>query len=164
MIGATMSTTPTPTVLPLGLDPLCRLDIRLAESHLHRTPLGTRVTVAVADGTCAGERLRGWLLAVGGDWATLGDDGIVRFDVRALLRTHDDALVEVRSTGRAVLDDHARSRYLAGELVRADEMYARSSPLFETGDDRYAWLNGIHTLAVMELAVDRVVYDIGIVP
>ena len=42
-------------------------------------------------------------------------------------------------------------------------MYARSSPLFETGDDRYRWLNGVHTLAVMALALDRVVYDVGVV-
>ena len=159
-----MSTATLPLDVPLGLEPLCRLDFTLGQNHLHHTPLGNRITVAVVGGRCDGDRLHGDLLPVGGDWAVLGDDGIARFDVRALLRTDDGAMIEIRSTGRALLDDDARNRYLAGELVPAPAMYARSSPLFETGDDRYAWLNGVHTLAAMALALDRVVYDVGIVP
>ena len=157
------TTTALSTDTDVRLEPLCRLDFRLKENHLHRTPVGTRITVAVAGGTFEGDRLRGDLLPVGGDWALLGDDGIARYDVRALLRTHDDALIEMRSTGHAVLDEDARARFLGGELIEADQMYARSSPLFETGDDRYRWLNGVHTLAVMALALDRVVYDVGVV-
>ena len=39
-------------------------------------------------------------------------------------------------------------------------MYARSSPLFETGDERYAWLNSLHTVAVNQFSLREVHYDV----
>ena len=88
---------------------------------------------------------------------------MARLDVRATLRTDDGALVAVTSTGRAVLDDVGLARLLGGEMLGADDMYARSSPLFETGDERYAWLNGVHTVAVNQFSLREVHYDVSVV-
>jgi hypothetical protein len=107
-----------------------------------------------------GARLTGEVLPGGGDWITLGDDGVARLDVRATLRTDDDALIHLTSTGRAALDDEARARFLGGGLVRATETYARSSPLFETGDERYAWLNAVQTIAVNQFSLHEVHYRV----
>ena len=49
---------------------------------------------------------------------------------------------------------------MSGQLVAAHEVYARSSPLFETGDDRYAWLNATHTVAVNQFSLHEVHYRV----
>ena len=145
------------------LEPLCQFRIHFASHHLHPTPVGTRLTFVIDHGRCEGPRLRGDFLALGGDWVLVGDDRIARLDVRATIRTDDGALIDLTSTGRARLDDDALRRLYDGELVRASEMYARSSPLFETGDERYRWLNGLHTVAVNEFSLDEVRYDVSAV-
>lgn len=139
---------------------LCDFRIGFSRVDLEDTPLGTRLTFVVDGGAVAGPRLSGEFLPGGGDWVLVGADGIARLDVRATMRTDDGALVHVTNTGRAVLDDDARSRMTTGELIRWDEMYARSSPLFETGDERYQWLNGLHTVAVNEFSLSVVHYRI----
>lgn len=142
---------------------LCQFRIEFAAHHLHRTPLGTRATYVIGGGRCEGPDFRADVLPGGGDWVLVGTDGVARLDVRATLRTDDGALVAVTSTGRAVLDDAGLARLLGGEMLGADDMYARSSPLFETGDDRYAWLNGVHTVAVNQFSLREVHYDVSVV-
>jgi hypothetical protein len=139
---------------------LCDFRITFDHHEMHTTPLGTRLTMIVNGGSCEGPRLNGEFVPGGGDWITIGADGVARLDVRATLRADGDALIHLTNTGRASLDDAARARFLSGELVRADEMYARSSPLFETGDPRYEWLNSIHTIAVNEFSLHEVRYQV----
>lgn len=155
--------TGTATTGALALEHLCTFRIEFADHHLQRTPLGTKVTYVIGRGRCEGARLHGDFLPGGGDWVVVGSDGIARLDVRAMLRTDDGALVALTSTGRARLDDEALARLVSGELIGADEMYARSSPLFETGDERYAWLNGLHTVAVNQFSLREVHYDVAAV-
>ena len=75
----------------------------------------------------------------------LGSKGIERaegalrallvLDVRTLLETHDGALVYVSYRGRLDLSGGPG----------ATPSYA--APLFDTGDERYAWLNAIQAVA-----------------
>ncbi|HEX2576203.1 MAG TPA: DUF3237 domain-containing protein [Aquihabitans sp.] len=139
---------------------LCDFRIRFARTDVFETPLGLRITYVVEEGRAEGPRLSGTFLAGGGDWVVVGADRVARLDVRATLRTDDGADVFVTNTGRARLGDDASARLFAGELVRADEMYARSSPLFETGDERYGWLNSLHTIAVNQLSMSEVQYRV----
>ena len=122
-----------------------------------------RFTYVVERGVVEGPLLRGELAPGEGDWVMVGADSVARLDVRATLRTHDGHLVHVTNTGRARLDDAARGRFLAGELVARDEAYARSAPLFETGADEYAWLSSAVTVAVNQLSLTHVDYLIFLV-
>src|SRR3954454_7403317 len=79
-------------------------------------PLGRRTLFGAAGGSFHGPRLRGEVLAGGGDWALFRPDGVMALDVRLTLRTHDGALVHMTYGGRW---DPARS-------------YFRTTPLFET--------------------------------
>lgn len=115
---------------------------------------------AVQRGLCRGERLNGNFLRNSGDWLTFGTDNIGRVDVRATIETEDGELVYMTNTGRIVLSDETIGRLGSGEHLARDELYARSSPLFETGSDRYAWLNGIVTVAINEIALDHVDYRV----
>jgi hypothetical protein len=142
-----------------ALETLCDISIDFGDTHVHSTPLGLRLHCVVAHGRFDGPDLRGDVVA-GGDWVVVGADGVARLDVRATLRTDDGATIAMTNTGRVRMDADAVARFRDGGLVRADEMYARSSPLFETGDERYSWLNSLHTLAVNELSLHVVRYRI----
>ncbi|MCG7609467.1 hypothetical protein BA059_12985 [Mycolicibacterium sp. (ex Dasyatis americana)] len=138
------------------------LDIRITFESVHAfaTPLGTRMNYVVKQGRCIGPRIAADVLPGGGDWVLLGTDGVARLDVRATLRTDDGAVIQLTNTGRVQMDRAAADRFAAGELIRHDEMTARSSPLFETGDERYRWLNAVHTVAINQVSLSEVHYRV----
>jgi hypothetical protein len=134
--------------------------VHLAPVQVIPSPAGTRFIYAAQRGTVEGERLRGEVLPGGGDWVIVGTDGIGRVDVRATIRTDDGELIFMTSTGVIHLSHEKLEALGNGAHIRWDEGYIRTSPLFETGSERYAWLNGTVTIAVNELAPNRVYYRI----
>ncbi|MEV6552404.1 DUF3237 domain-containing protein [Streptomyces sp. NPDC051597] len=142
---------------PLTLDPRVKDVGNLRTAHLFDMvvdleprlpigdgPLGRRVFFGSAGGTFAGPGLRGEVLPGGGDWALFGPDATMRLDVRLTLRTHDGALLYLTYGGRwatppdlrdALADPAERHR------VHPARYYFRTTPLFETGSEAYAWLN-----------------------
>jgi hypothetical protein len=145
------------------LDHLTDLSIEFGPVQVFTTPLGTRLNYVIDRGVVDGPMLRGTLLPGGGDWIVVGADGIARLDVRATIRTHDDQLVQLFSTGLVEMDPGARERYTAGELLAWDDVYARSVPRFDTGAAAYTWLNRAVTVAVNQVSLDHVDYRIFVV-
>ena len=105
-------------------------------------PYGTRLFVEVTGGTVEGERLKGKILTGGGDWLLAGADGFGRLDVRAQFVTDDGAAIYVSYFGILEMNEKVQ-KALADPNSSTDyrDHYFRSSPRFETGDPRYAWLN-----------------------
>jgi hypothetical protein len=128
-----------------------------------RGPLGRRVLFGSAGGSFDGTALHGTVLAGGGDWAVFRADGVMTLDVRLTLRMHDGALVLMTYVGRWVnppelreaMADPAR-RYEIGP----ERYYFRTAPLFETGSDRYAWLNDIVAIGSGYLVPGGVAYRV----
>jgi len=111
-----------------------------------RGPLGARQIYDVTGGTFEGPKLRGTVLPSGGDWLQVGADGIGRLDVRATFLTDDGAHIYVQYAG--VFDFAPVAGKLSrGEATEFGEAYFMSTPRFETGDERYAWLNRIVAVA-----------------
>ena len=80
--------------------------LRLTTSAIEEigsTPHGTLSIFPVIGGSFEGERLRGKVLAGGGDWVTARADGTFELDLRATLETDDGALIHLTFTG--VRDD-----------------------------------------------------------
>lgn len=115
------------------------------------TPAGGRKIVIVNGGTFEGPRLSGRILPTGGaDWALTRNDGSLLLDVRLTLETDDHELIHmsyrgVRNGPKAVLD-----RLAKGEAVDPSEYYFRTTPYFETGSQKYAWMNNIVCVGVGE--------------
>lgn len=112
------------------------------------TPEGHRMIFMVAGGRFEGPLMKGEVLpSSGGDWARVRPDGSGALDVRICLKTDDGAVIFVHWNGRMVASqenigyalDFAKQDDPAG----AHRYYFRTSPQFETGDERYAWLNNI---------------------
>jgi hypothetical protein len=123
--------------MTIELVPLMTATINLREPiMLPNTPSGTRIIVEVASASFEGERIKGKQKGVAAaDWLTVGPEGTGTLDVRATLETDDGALIYSFYRGR--LD--------VSQPVGSVPIYA--APLYETGDERYAWINKIQAVA-----------------
>ena len=101
---------------------------------------GNRMFLEVADGKATGQRLTGTLLSGGGDWIVLGADGWGQVDVRGQLSTDDGAFVYMHYTGLLELNEKVMGATAAGEATDWPDQYFRTTPRFETADERYRWL------------------------
>ena len=111
------------------------------------TPSGTRLVLTAMRGTFEGPKLRGTIADVaGGDWVTIRPDGSMKLDVRLVLQTDDGAAIYMTYSGIA--------RSVGGDTL------IRTAPQFETGDERYTWLNGVQAVAHGTTGEASVTYDV----
>jgi len=134
---------------PLELVPLGRMSAVLRAPHVVAgTPAGDRWIFEVADGSFDGDRLRGTTVGrANADWMVVGPDGTGSLDVRVLMETDDGAPVFVHYTGRVDVSAGAGA-----------PVYA--TPRFDTGDERYRWLNRIQAVAKGRFDGTTLVYDV----
>ena len=107
-------------------------------------PSGTRVIVEASGGTFEGPKMKGIVKPPGGDWVVVRPDGVMQLDVRILLETDDGAAILMQYQGIGVD---------GGENIR-------TAPLFETGDERYAWLNSVQAVAHGSVGEGNVTYNV----
>jgi len=132
----------------LKLQHLFKAEISLAAAQeLGETPLGRRRIIGITGGRFAGERLSGRVVPGGADWQVVRADGVADLDARYTLETSDGALIYVRNRGYRHGPAKVLKKLSAGEEVDPSLYYMRTTPLFETGDARYAWLNRIVCIA-----------------
>jgi len=124
------------------------------------TLLGERRVVPIAGGEVDGPELRGTILPGGADWQVVGADGTALLEARYTVRTDDGALVYVRNLGLRHGAPEVLERIQHGEAVDPAEYYFRSTPRFEAGDRRYAWLNRILAVGSGARLADEVHLDI----
>ena len=114
---------------------------------LANAPTGTRVIVPVTGGTFEGPKVKGSVVGgLGGDWAAMQPSGAIRLDVRLLLRTGDGADIVMIYQGRG--------------KQGADGLELVTAPTFETGDDRYTWINDVQGIATGALVDGGVRYEV----
>ncbi|MBC5793753.1 DUF3237 domain-containing protein [Sphaerospermopsis sp. LEGE 00249] len=112
-------------------------------------PDGHRMIFMHQSGYFEGPKLRGEIISMsGGDWARVRADGSGAIDVRVCLKTHDGAIILMTYGGRMITTPENFAYvmdYLKPDDPKGAEerYYLRTNPLFETGDQRYAWLNHI---------------------
>ena len=124
------------------LEHLCRVTVELAiPMSMGATPLGERRVIPIVGGQFTGARLAGEVLAGGADWQLVRPDGAALLDARYTLRTNDGALIYVSNRGLRRGPREVLERLVRGEDVDPASYYFRTVPAFETGSERYAWLN-----------------------
>jgi hypothetical protein len=120
-------------VNPAKLEFLALVEAKLAPAHiLLKAPYGGKLVVDVTGARLEGPRLKASMLgSAAADWVTVAPDGKTgALDVRATLRTDDGAIIYTEYRGRV--------RFGANGI---NEVF--TSPRFESGDERYHWLNGL---------------------
>ena len=131
--------------LPINSRPLMAL--RLATSateEIGSTPQGTLTIFPVTGGSFEGERLRGTVLAGGGDWVTAHGNRTFTLDLRVTLETDDGSLIHMTFNG--VRDDANH--------------YFRTVPRFETAAPKYAFLNRLLAVGIGEIRPEGPVHVI----
>lgn len=120
--------------LGLNYELLCELTSTLDKPlQIGQTPFGERTIYPVSGGTFEGPKLKGKVLANGGDWVLRLNSTTSKLDVRVVLETDDGELIY--------------SYYEGFIHMNADgSYYFRTNPIFQTSSKKYNWLN--HTIAV----------------
>jgi hypothetical protein len=117
-------------------------------SDIGTGPYGHRLVIPFKGGRFEGPRLRGEVLVTGGDWLLQRADGVMELDVRRTLRTDDGHHIYARYRGILTGEPEAMARLARGEAVSAASLYFRTTPIFETGSEKYAWLNRIIAVGI----------------
>jgi len=110
-------------------------------------PSGTRFIAHVTGGTFSGPKLNGTILGPAGDWVIARKNRTIKLDVRLTLRTDDGEHILVTYTGIGVPDADGA-------------MQIRTAPLFETGAEKYAWLNDVQAVGIGVSTGDSVTYEV----
>jgi len=133
----------------LNLKPLMTMHADLNESvPVGVGPNGNRMIADVTGGYFEGEKLKGEVLASGADWVTIDSEGVGHLDVRIALRTDDGAHIYVQYFGVLIFNDKVNDSFAGIKPAEFGDTYFMTQPRFETGDERYKWLN--RTVAVAE--------------
>jgi len=124
------------------------------------TPIGDRRIAKVTGGSFTGPEMKGTILPGGGDWLLLRADGTLQLDVRVTLKTDDDALIYMTYRGFRHGPPEVMQRLNKGEEVDPSEYYFRISPFFETGTEKYDWLNRVVSVGTGHRLASGPVYEI----
>src|SRR6202020_661463 len=82
----------------------------------------------VFGGSFEGERLSGEVLDGGSDWQTVRSDGSTTLNVRLVLKTKDDALIEMTYQGLRHGPPNVIEKIEKGEVVDPESYYFRINP------------------------------------
>jgi hypothetical protein len=129
--------------VPIDTRPLMVLRLATAPiQEIGSTPEGALTIFPVTGGSFEGERLRGKVLAGGGDWVTARSNGMMTLDLRIALETDDGSLIHMTFTG--IRDDANR--------------YFRTVSRFETAVPRYAFLNRLLAVGTADIGPEGPVH------
>ncbi|KAK4207843.1 hypothetical protein QBC37DRAFT_354563 [Rhypophila decipiens] len=103
-------------------------------------PYGNRMARATTGGTFSGPKLKGTVLPIGGEHGLIGPaphNNIFYVDLKQVLKTSDGAFIQIYVTGgtQPDLTDYISIR-------------------FETGSEKYFWLNAVVAFGVLTLSAD----------
>jgi hypothetical protein len=122
--------------------PLMTLQVAIASAQkIGAVPHGARVTVPIA-----GTLLRG--------------DGVLELDLRVTLETDDGALIHMTSFGLRHGPPEVIAAIGRGERVDPSTYYFRTTPRFETGHPKYAFLNRLLAVSTGDRRAEGPIYAI----
>ena len=150
---------PSPNAM-IKLEPLLSFSNPVTVQAIGQTPFGERTTYIVTEGSFSGPKLRGRILAGGGDWFVRGAKDLARLDVRKTFETDDGALIHVAYTGLYKFNAGVSRILSAGGDANFGDTLFLAQVQFETGDWRYAWLNEILAVAEARETAAGVEYEL----
>ena len=121
---------------------------------------GERLIVEVNGGAFEGPNLKGTFRdAAAADWLTV-KDGYGHLDVRVTMITNDGANIFMDYIGKLELTENVTGAIAGSGKTDFGDQYFFVTPRFQTGDERYAWLNNIVCVSQGRLLPGRVEYNV----
>jgi uncharacterized protein DUF3237 len=124
------------------------------------TPYGRRRVARFASGNFEGPKLKGTVLPGGAGWMILRRDDVLEIDVRITLETDDKQLIYMSWKGFRHGPKEVIDRLNRGEAVDPATYYFRTTPYFETGSEKYAWMNRLCSIATGSRTGGRRSFDV----
>ena len=96
------------------------------------------------------------------DWLLVDSAGFGHIDVRLTLATVDGAHIYMHYTGLLEHNEQIVEALASGGTTEFGDSYFITQPRFETGDQRYAWINQVVAVAegrLMEGGVQYRIYE-----
>ncbi|KAL2203686.1 hypothetical protein CC79DRAFT_1371725 [Sarocladium strictum] len=122
---------------------LYHTDVTLGTSwSIGNTGFGNRVVIPITGGTFSGPRMSGTVQNLGADWGVTDTKGVFFPDTRYNLRTDDGADIYIQTSGPSQSDG---TIHLRG--------------VFETGSEKYDWLNYVVAVGVLKAGAGTVSID-----
>ena len=124
------------------------------------TPHGIRQVIYIKGGTFEGPKIKGIVLAGGGDWFVRRADQVVEVNVRCVLRSDDNHLIYCCLRGINEMTAEVAIKAISGQSIDSSKYYFRVTAVIETGSKKYEWLNRIVAVGVGNLMPAGVEYRI----
>jgi Protein of unknown function (DUF3237) len=121
---------------------------------------GERRYVPLKGGSVAGPELSGSIVEGGVDWQINRSDGVLDIAAHYVIRTPDNALIEVQSDGMRHGPPHVMARLARGDPVARDAYFFRTVMRFQTGASAWLHLNKVLALAVGQREANAVWLDV----
>ena len=139
---------------------LFTVDLDFEFSVLGETPYGIRRIAKLKGGNFDGPKLKGTVLPGGGAWTLVRRDDVLDIEVRLLLETSDAHQIYMHWRGLRDVPKDINDRLRRGEIVDPSAYYFRATPYFETGSEKYGWMNRICAIASGSLLTTARTLDI----
>ena len=145
----------------MQLKPLFIITVELGENKsVGDMGRGTRRIAEITGGTFEGEQLRGEVMSPAADWLVTDSTGMGQLDVRLTLATDDDCYIYMHYTGVLELNEAVLTAVGGGTETDFGDNYFFSQPRFESGSEKYAWLNNTIAIAQGRLLPGAVQYQV----
>jgi Protein of unknown function (DUF3237) len=132
---------PGPSASAPGLDYVFSVRATLAPPlEVGATDGGRRRFIAITGGEVYGPRLKGKVLAAGGDWQTILPGGLARIEARYFLKAEDGTVIEVTNPGVRSASPEVTERLARGDKVDPAQYYFRTTPSFKVAGEALGWM------------------------
>ena len=105
------------------------------------SPYGERQYWEMTEGNLTGEGINAKIAMPGGDWTLLSTDGFSRADVRVQFVTDDNELILLKYFGLIEVNEVFRKAAAENKSTDFEDHYMRMIMHFDTGSEKYQWLN-----------------------
>ena len=99
--------------------------------------------IKMSDGTT------GKVVSPSGDWLHIQPNGVMKMDMRIMLKMDDGGAIFCEYYGRLLLTKIGAAQFSKGELIASKDINAIVMPRCSSMHPKYAWLKTSHTLAKM---------------
>jgi hypothetical protein len=146
------------------LTPVCALSMSLASRVvIGDTPDGVHLTGYLDEGRVTGPRIAGRILPGSADWARMRHDGILEPDVKLIIRTDDEALIQMDYTGLVDMGAEGYQRMSRGERP-GTVFHPRTVVRMVSSAPAYGWVNRSQFIGIgyldYEAGTGSINYDI----
>jgi hypothetical protein len=126
------------------LEFLMSIDLKLDPSVV--IDKNMRIT-QIASGVVNGPNIKGTVQPPSADWVQVLPSGVVRLDVRLLVKTDEGEAIYISYNGVFKHSDESLEKQKKGEEITPyDGWYAYATPTFRTASKKYDYLNGIQAV------------------